>query len=54
MDIVDSVRGVYPFETFLTRWCGSATLSELKRGNVAQFLAWALLSQGVEDLLPRD
>ena len=54
MDIVDSVRGVYPFETFLTRWCGSATLGELKRGNVAQFLAWALLSESVESLLPKD
>lgn len=54
MDIVDSVRGVYPFETFLTRWCGSATLDELKRGNVAQFLAWALLSESVESLLPKD
>lgn len=54
MDIVDSVRGVYPFETFLTRWCGSATLEELKRGNVAQFLAWALLSESVESLLPKD
>lgn len=54
MDIVDSVRGVYPFETFLTRWCGSATLGELKRGNIAQFLAWALLSESVESLLPKD
>lgn len=54
MDIVDSVRGVYPFETFLTRWCGSETIQELKKGNVAQFLAWALFSKRVEDLLPRD
>ena len=54
MDIVDSVRGVYPFETFLTRWCGSETIRELRKGNVAQFLAWALFSTRVEDLLPRD
>lgn len=54
MDIVDSVRGVYPFETFLTRWCGSETIQELRKGNVAQFLAWALFSKRVEDLLPRD
>lgn len=54
MDVIYDLRDVYSIETFITRWCGAESMADTKRGNVASFLAWALFSSKVEDLLPSD
>lgn len=54
LEILDQIKDEYPFERFITLWCGAHDISDVKEGNFRTWLAWALLGKHLEELNPQE
>lgn len=54
LEILDQIKDEYPFERFITLWCGAHDISDVKEGNFRTWLAWALLGKHLEELSPQE